>query len=84
MESQYTVRFKTKLTFHDCKNNVIAIVITIERTIFTDVLQLVIMIIHNVITYVAICDVVIFVAMYIPVALYIAAGCLALHCQLLC
>ena len=28
-----TVCFKTKLTFHNCKNNVIAIVITIERTI---------------------------------------------------
>ena len=59
--------------FCNCKNKVITIVITIEQTVFTDVLQLVIKIIRNVITYMAICDVVISVAMYIPVALYIAA-----------
>ena len=49
----------------------IAIVITIERTIFTDVLQLVITLIRNVITYVAICYVIISMAMYVPIALYV-------------
>ena len=58
-----TVCFKTKLTFGNCKNNVIATAIIIDQTIFTDVLQLVITIIHNVITYMAICYVVIIVAM---------------------
>ena len=66
----HTVSFKTKLTFCNCKNNVIAIVITVERTIFTDVLALVIKIICNVIMYVAICDVVISVATYAPTAFY--------------
>ena len=82
----YTVRFKTKLTFCNCKNNVIAIVVTIERTIFTDVLRLVITIIRNVITYVAINNVVISVATYIPIqpALFIAGDLLALRCQLSC
>ena len=62
----------------------IAIVVTIQRTIFTDVLRLVITNIHNVITYVAITYVVISVAMYVPTALFIAGGLLALQCQLLC
>ena len=30
-------KLQIKLTFHNCKNNVIAIVITIEQTIFMDV-----------------------------------------------
>ena len=66
-----TVSFETKLTFHNCKNKVITIVITVEQTVFTDILQLVIKIIHNVITYVAICDVVISIATYIPVQSFI-------------
>ena len=77
-----TVCFKTKLTFRTCKNNVIAIVVTIERTIVTNVLRLVITIIRNVITYVAITYVVISVATYVPTALCIARGLLALRCQL--
>ena len=76
------VCFKTKLTFRNCKNSVVVIVITIEQTIFTNVLQLVIKIIRNVIMYVAICYVVISVAMYILIALYRAESFLALHCQL--
>ena len=64
----------------------IAIVVTIEQTIFTDVLRLVITINRIVITYVAISNVVISVATYIPIqpALFIAGGLLALRCQLSC
>ena len=76
--------FQNKVNVCNCKNNVIAIVVTIERTIFTDVLQLVITIIRNVITYVAITYVVISVATYVPTALFIAGGLLALRCQLSC
>ena len=80
----HSVCIKTKLMFRNCKNNVIAIVITTERIIFMNIMQLIIMIIRNVIMYVAICYVVISLATYIPIALYISEGFLALHCQLLC